>query len=460
MRFFYIFVFTFSFSFSIFAQNQAEVIVPSTFLRKDANANAEKLKTLQNGEKLTVENSEQKNGWIYVSIENRKIKGWVSVNTIRQSEKQTVIEIPTAVAPKPKATPKVEPKPTVRPTPTVQPTPSQTVPPKVEPTITPQATATISTKTVPTPIPTITPTPEPTPVEDTEVLRVDTEEVSLNVRVVDGNNRFVGDLAEKEFQVFEDDVLQPITSLTTTEVPTFNALVIDNSRSLRSQLSKVIEAGKIIVALNRQNDESAIIRFTSKDKIEVSQDFTRSKASLNNALDNLFLEGGQTAVIDAIYFAANKVDKYQVSEKKEDVKLRSLILVSDGDDRGSVRQENELFELLRKTNVQVYAVGFVNGLSEEALEGGISRRQKAKDFFNRLAKETGGKVYFPDSIDELTKIANEISGELRTQYVISYMPTNELRDGNFRTIKVVVNEGKNKEKRTAITRAGRSSVPQ
>ncbi len=109
--------------------------------------------------------------------------------------------------------------------------------------------------------------------------------------------------------------------------------------------------------------------------------------------------------------------------------------------------------------MQIYAIGFINDLSKESDASGISRQEKAKAFLSRLARETGGKVYFPNSIDELSQIASDISGELRTQYLISYTPTNENRDGTFRKIKVVVVEGANKEKRIAITRTGRTSAP-
>ncbi len=136
-----------------------------------------------------------------------------------------------------------------------------------------------------------------------------------------------------------------------------------------------------------------------------------------------------------------------------------MILVSDGDDRGSSRQEQQLFDSLRESNVQIYAVGFINDLSADSDASGISRREKAKAFLTRLALETGGKVYFPNSIDELPQIASDISGELRTQYLISYAPTNVNRDGTFRKIKVAVVEGANKEKRIAVTRAGRTSAP-
>ncbi len=106
--------------------------------------------------------------------------------------------------------------------------------------------------------------------------------------------------------------------------------------------------------------------------------------------------------------------------------------------------------------MQIYAVGFVNELSKEGGFIGKSPQGKAKAFLERLAKETGGKVYFPASLEELPQIASDISRELRTQYVISYSPTNEARDNSFRRIKVEVSEGANKEKRTAIARTGRS----
>jgi VWFA-related protein len=314
-----------------------------------------------------------------------------------------------------------------------------------------------STDVVRTPS-TLTPTPSTIVDDKEEVIRVATEEVSLNVRVVDGSNRPVNNLNQADFKIYEDDVLQPVTSFTTAEVPIINALVIDNSRSLRSQLTKVIEAGKIIVGTNRQKDESSIVRFVSSDKIEVIQDFTANVNLLNNALDNLFVEGGQTAVVDAVYQTAKKIGQYQNSENKEDVRLRTLILVSDGDDRASNYKEEELFALLRDLQVQIYAIGFVNNLPDAPDPAtNVNRREKAKTFLTRLAQETGGKVYFPNSIEELSGIASDISREQRTQYLISYSPTKENGGGSFRKIRVVISDGANKEKRTAITRAGRNS---
>ena len=434
MKFFISIILTVLFALSVFAQNQAEVIVTSTYLRKSPETSAEKVQTVQKGDKVTIEKSQGKNGWYFVSILNGTVKGWIRKDTIGSIIKaQTIAQNP----PKTFATP--TPIPIGTPIIIIVPSPKKTISPKPKPNPTTKVTTSASA------------------IEDDEVLRVETEEISLNVRVVNDGNRPVNNLKESDFKVYEDNVLQPITFFTTAEIPIVNALVIDNSRSLRSQLGEVIVAGKIIVAANRPKDESTIVRFVSKDKIEVVQDFTSNKGSLDNALNNLYVEGGQTAIIDAIYQTAKKVEQYQSSTKKEDVKLRSLILVSDGDDRDSSYNEQQLFELLREFHIQIYAIGFVNDLSNEPESGGKSRQQKARTFLTRLAEETGGKVYFPTAINELPTIAAEISGELRTQYLISYNPTNTGRGGTFRQIKVVVTEGENKEKRIAITRSGRNS---
>lgn len=307
------------------------------------------------------------------------------------------------------------------------------------------------------PQPTVSPTPDP--IDDpNETIRIDTEVVGLNVRVVDRNNRPVSNLTQNDFKVYEDNVLQTIDSFSKAEVPTNYSLVIDNSGSLRLQLDKVVEASKIIVGTNRPDDETSIIRFVSSDKIEIKQDFTRNKADVYDALDNLYIEGGQTAIIDAVYLAAQTVDEYEKSRDPNDKKRRALILVSDGEDRDSYYNEQQLFELLRESNVQIYTVGFVTELSKEGGFISKSPQAKAKAFLERLATETGGKAYFPNSLSELNTIASDIASELRTQYLVSYYPTNNNKDGTFRSIKVVVNDGPNKQKRIAVTRTGRKAA--
>lgn len=303
------------------------------------------------------------------------------------------------------------------------------------------------------------PPPPPLPTFEEEILKVDVEVVNLYVRVVDRLNRPIGNLTKADFAVYENKIPQTIEAFSLQEVPTNYAMVIDNSGSLRFQLEKVIEAGKTIVGTNLPEDETSIIRFVDTKNIELIQDFTASKEDLTDALDNLFIEGGQTAIIDAVYLAAEKIDSYERSINPNERKRRALILVSDGEDRSSTYNEEQLFKLLRESDVQIYAVGFVKELSNEGNFVRKSDQKKAKSFMERLATETGGKSYFPDTIGELDGIAKDIARELRTQYVLSYTPTDD-KVANRRNFKVEVKDGPSNQKRIAIARTGRVSSAQ
>ena len=168
-------------------------------------------------------------------------------------------------------------------------------------------------------------------------------------------------------------------------------------------------------------------------------------------------EGGfiRLDATDILYF--ENVGEYEKSKKTDNHKRKALILVSDGEDRNSYYNEKQLFDLLRESEVQIYVIGFVSELSKDGGFISKSPQEKSKAFLQRLATETGGKAYFPGSAAELPALAKEISNELRTQYSIGYIPSNDARDGSYRNIKVAVEDGPNKEKRIAISRAGRTA---
>jgi len=246
------------------------------------------------------------------------------------------------------------------------------------------------------------PTPTPPVVkDDDEIIKIDTELVNVNVRVVDRNNRPIANLRQSDFKILEDGVPQKIDFFSQSEVPTNYALVVDNSGSLRSQLDKVIEAGKVLVNTNRKDDESMIIRFVGKEKIEILQSFTPSKDDLEYALDQMFIEGGQTALIDAVYLAVQNVDEYEKSQKFEDRRRRAIVLVTDGEDRNSYYKENQLFDLLKEADVQIYVVGFVGDLPKDGGFIGKSAQSKAKAFLDRLASVSGGKALSAMSTEPL-----------------------------------------------------------
>ena len=317
------------------------------------------------------------------------------------------------------------------------------------------ASAFAQTSATPTPSP--TPRPGATPRLEDQVIEIDTELVNITVRVVDRNNRPINNLPQSDFKVYEDGAVQEINFFSKSEVPTNYSLVIDNSGSLRQQIEQVIEAGKTLIGANRPDDETAIIRFVSSDKIEVLQDFSKSKTDLNDALDNMYIEGGQTAIIDAVYLSVERLNQNNTAQKDLDRTRRAIVLVTDGEDRSSYYSEAQLLELLKESDVQIFVVGFVKELSSD--KGFISKspQGKAKSFLERLASATGGKSYFPASASEMNTIAKDIASELRTQYSIGYIPSNDKKDGTYRNIRVVVNDGPGSQKRIPITRAGRTA---
>jgi Ca-activated chloride channel family protein len=306
--------------------------------------------------------------------------------------------------------------------------------------------------------PKATPPPDPNGAEITENerLTINTDLVTLHVRVIDRNNRPINNISKADFRVLEDGVPQPIFSFTEEEVPVIYGLAVDTSGSLRPQFEQVISAAKTIINSNKKGDETFLERFISSDKIETIQDFTPNKDYLMDGLDQLYIEGGQTAVIDGVYLAADHVSGYQKGTD-DDRRRRALIVVTDGEDRQSYYNEAQLFSKLREEDVQIYVIGFVSELDSDKGLIRKSSKDKAVGLLNRLASETGGRAFFPNSIAELPQVANEIVRDLRTQYVIAYDPTNKVHDGSFRAIKVTVAQPAGADRRIALTRPGRTA---
>jgi Ca-activated chloride channel family protein len=314
----------------------------------------------------------------------------------------------------------------------------------------------------PPPPPILKPKPTPTPdvtkaeISEGDVLVSNAELVTLHIRVIDRNNHPINNVQKEEFRILEDGVPQPIFSFSREEVPVMYGLAVDTSGSLRPAFEQVINASKAIINSNKRGDETFIERFISSDKIETIQDFTANKDALMDGLDTLYIEGGQTAVIDGVYLAAEHVADYKKSGD-DDRRRRALIVVTDGEDRASYYNETQLFQRLREEDVQIFVIGFVSELDAEKGLIRKSPRDKAVSLLNKFASETGGRAFFPQSISELPEIAGEIVRDLRTQYVVSYDPTNKTHDGTYRTIRVTVADSPAQGKRIALTRSGRTA---
>jgi Ca-activated chloride channel homolog len=146
----------------------------------------------------------------------------------------------------------------------------------------------------------------------------------------------------------------------------------------------------------------------------------------------MFLEGGNTAVVDAVRYAVERV----AERGGEGRRRRAVVLITDGEDRESHWKPEELAKLLRQQNVQVFVLAFVHLLSNEG--GFIAKgpREKAVALMTRIAEESGGRAFFPKDAATLKTAVEEIVRNLRTQYTVEYRPTNAARDGKFRKVQV------------------------
>lgn len=277
--------------------------------------------------------------------------------------------------------------------------------------------------------------------------------MKLSVLVLDKKGQPVADLRREDFQVLEGNEPQTISFFSKEDVPVSYGLLIDSSGSLRQQFPKIIGAGKLIVSGGGPSDEGFLVRFISGDKINLVHDFTADKAVLLDRIGSFETEGGQTAVIDALYQSAVHLAKHK---PEEDVtrQRRALILVSDGEERGSRMRQEELIEFLRKSDIQVFIIGLVKDLDSEGSFIRKSPRVKAVALLEELAKETGGRAFLPESPSEMRDAALELARHLHSQYVIGYNPAARPGKDSYRKVRVKLIDAPGRDKLKVIARAG------
>jgi len=270
--------------------------------------------------------------------------------------------------------------------------------------------------------------------------------VRLSALVFDPPDRLVGDLRQGDFQILEDGVPQKISFCERQEGPHAFGLVIDSSGSLRREIEGVIGFGKRIVAGTGADSEAFIVRFVAGDNIKIMQDVTGDKAALTYALDSFLIEAGQTAVNDAVYLSAERIAKLR--QARSAPRRYSLILITDGEDRASYYNKSQVFEKLRAAGVRVFVVGFVGA------DYSKTSPEKAREYMNRLAFESGGSAYFVKKGSGLPQTARQILAEMSANYVLGYDSTNPKRDGSAREVQLTVSEGARGEQRKVLTADG------
>jgi Ca-activated chloride channel homolog len=271
--------------------------------------------------------------------------------------------------------------------------------------------------------------------------------VRLNVIVTDSSNHEVTDLRQEDFRVLEDGKPQAVTYFSREELPVSYGLAVDASGSLRSLLAHVIETGKGVVAGNKPGDEAFVMRFISVDAIKIYQGFTSNKDALADALDEIYIEGGFTALLDAANRSIDFLKKYRRNDEGTR-RRQAIVMITDGEDRGSSIKADALLNRLRGEEIQFFLIGLTKMTN---LQGSP---EKAAKLLNMIAEASGGRVFFPKSPAEIPAVLEEIRRDLHTQYVIGYTPSNVIPDGAFRKVQITVAESPGHKKLNVITRSG------
>jgi VWFA-related protein len=279
-----------------------------------------------------------------------------------------------------------------------------------------------------------------------------TQLLKLNMIVADDSNQPISNLRPEDIQVLDGGVSRKITLVTEDNRPIAYAVTVDCSGSFRFLLEPTLRAVRSLIEGNRPKDEMTLIRYVSSDKIEKVQEFSADKSELVNSLKRFRPQGGQSAVIDGVYFSVQEIARYKAGDPGVH---RAVVLISDGEDRASMHSEEDLIKLLRENDVQVFVVGIVTQLDKE---GGLIRpspRQKAEQLLKRIAEESGGRLVFPNNERELLGASSEIIRDLHSQYSVVFERPEPVEKG-FHKVRVKINETAGRKHPRIITRSGYS----
>jgi len=254
--------------------------------------------------------------------------------------------------------------------------------------------------------------------------------VSLNVTVLDSENHYVTDIDEASFQLFEDGALQDTAFFDRTQRPIALALLMDTSASMTEKMSTAQEAAIGFAARLRDQDLASVIDFDSR--VNTLQDFTNSFDDLEAAIRRTSA-GGSTSLYNAIYISLKELAKVPATAVDE-IPRQAIVMLSDGEDTSSLVEFEEVLELAKRSDTVIYSIGL------RSRDNGRNRRgfREADFVLKQLARDTGGRAFFPETVDDLEQIYQQISDELSSQYTLGYISKNPLQDGRWRAIVVRV----------------------
>jgi VWFA-related protein len=262
-------------------------------------------------------------------------------------------------------------------------------------------------------------------------------EVTVDVAVLDSKGHFIPGLPAGNFRLLEDNVPQQIKAMSLGEAPMTVAMVIEFSARFQQFWSytwyQTLTATFGFAESLKPDDYLAIVAYDIRP--EILSDFTTDRRKTQEALQRLNIPGFSEAnLYDALTDTANRMSG--IDGRK------AIVLISSGIDTFSKLNYGETRKMLQEDGVPVYAIGLMQALRDQAdamgLLGNIARLDflQADNAMRTFAKETGGIAFFPRFLGEFPTIFQNIHQALRSQYVLTYQPSNKVHDGSFRKIKV------------------------
>jgi Ca-activated chloride channel homolog len=282
------------------------------------------------------------------------------------------------------------------------------------------------------------PPPGQTPPQDSKI-RVDVNLVVLHTTVLDDRGRFADGLKEENFRVLEDKAEQKLAVFKREDIPVSMGLVIDNSGSMRDKRPRVNAAALTLVEASNPQDEAFVVNFNDDFYLDLDKDFSSSIPELKEALERIDSRGS-TALYDAVIGSLDHVRKGAKDKKV-------LLVVTDGEDNTSHNSLEKTIKEIQKTDTVIYTIGL---LGEESKKNA----KRAKRALEEIAKASGGLAFFPENVADVKDICENVAHDIRNQYTLAYYPTNQKRDGTFRSVTVDVIPPRGRGKLTARTRNG------
>lgn len=277
--------------------------------------------------------------------------------------------------------------------------------------------------------------------DDDDVIRIDTELVTVNVSVVEqSTNRGIADLKQPDFVIYEDNVEQQLQSFESSQTPFDLILLIDFSASTRDVADVIRAAAERFVDAARPQDRIGIIAFAASSV--VVSDLTIDRASLKSRIRRMEQPRGGTKLYDAIDFTLK-----MLARERDQSRRKAVVLMSDGLDSGlpNVAGDGSTveFEDLKKDVEEFDGILYAVWLNTEYdavsdLDVQPETFDLAYDRTKGLAEAGGGAFYEIKRLSDLSGAYERVVADLGTLYSLSYKPTNEAKDGTWRRLRVRV----------------------